>query len=898
MKPYKLITAILLVLFLGSTGYAANIYGLSIQGVVQKIAPETGNDSLTVRDDSLWIVIDDTTRISFIAGDHGGARLQGGINETIEFAYDSIFVDADTNTATPIILFGGYGGALRWNRATDKMQFSNDLSAWSDIGTSSGISESDYNNLIKNGSELKEKLDSTAVKIPTATLADSANGGAIRSETTKLADSTVGGGVRSETTKLADSTVGGSVRAESAQGVVGKAVNSSDPADQEVLTYYTTGDTLGWTSGTSLTEEEVEDFAGGMLGGTETRITVTYQDGTNDIDFVVDDMNDDVPESGDFGAGADLDADGGITDQAVLRAHIDSTVGITVTHLHRANSNEDDSSYLTKAYCDANYTGAGVAYDDIGDPDASGSITMGAHTGTYTSATSGWGGLIINNTVAEQAASGELLTLKVTDAADIHHRYLVAVDGSDTVAIIGHDGIYLGTAAQADSALVTKGYGDANFTGVGASVDLTSEVTGILPEANGGTGDSDLDDLVGASTISVSGGTNKVPGGDVTFSVAAGSINQTQIGTNGVGDDEIDYSAVTLGDFDYQTAWRVFYSNGDGDVTELALGADGTYLESNGVDQVPSFTTPGGGGDVTDVIGGAGLVDDGNTGAITVDMQIGSWPLDLNADSVWLDSTEIVTWPYWTAGYDSVDNWDNLVNDDRDSVLAFSPIVSEAKDSLTSWANEVNAATDSLASWANEVNTNTDHAADNSQAHTDYMLNTGDIATGVYDLGGTTSFEITNSDNPTTDADGEIAWDANDEAIEIYSGDEGESALIPFYQKIDACIFAPDAVADVITLLKVDALLYPHGIEIDQLSFTLPADAAYDIGFHEWTGADPPVFSAQIDSLVTTASDAYIEDGTPVDGAIAADATIRANIRSTDVDWVHIQIIFHVTEGN
>lgn len=37
-----------------------------------------------------------------------------------------------------------------------------------------------------------------------------------------------------------------------------------------------------------LTEEEVEDFVGGMLGGTETGISVTYQDGTNDIDFVVD----------------------------------------------------------------------------------------------------------------------------------------------------------------------------------------------------------------------------------------------------------------------------------------------------------------------------------------------------------------------------------------------------------------------------------------------------------------------------------------------------------------------------------------------------------------------------------------------------------------------------------
>jgi hypothetical protein len=37
------------------------------------------------------------------------------------------------------------------------------------------------------------------------------------------------------------------------------------------------------------------------------------------------------------------------------------------------------------------------------------------------------------------------------------------------------------------------------------------------------------------------------------------------------------------------TAWRVFYSNGTGDVTELALGANGTLLQSNGASSAPSF---------------------------------------------------------------------------------------------------------------------------------------------------------------------------------------------------------------------------------------------------------------------------------------------------------------------
>lgn len=51
-----------------------------------------------------------------------------------------------------------------------------------------------------------------------------------------------------------------------------------------------TGVPAGFADGTDdeRSEEEVEDFVGTMLGGTETGISVTYQDATNDIDFVVD----------------------------------------------------------------------------------------------------------------------------------------------------------------------------------------------------------------------------------------------------------------------------------------------------------------------------------------------------------------------------------------------------------------------------------------------------------------------------------------------------------------------------------------------------------------------------------------------------------------------------------
>ncbi len=48
-----------------------------------------------------------------------------------------------------------------------------------------------------------------------------------------------------------------------------------------------------------------------------------------------------------------------------------------------------------------------------------------------------------------------------------------------------------------------------------------------------------------------------------------------------------------LTSFVNQTAWRLFYSNADGDVTELALGTDGQVLTSTGASTAPQFEDAG-----------------------------------------------------------------------------------------------------------------------------------------------------------------------------------------------------------------------------------------------------------------------------------------------------------------
>ncbi len=77
--------------------------------------------------------------------------------------------------------------------------------------------------------------------------------------------------------------------------------------------------------------------------------------------------------------------------------------------------------------------------------------------------------------------------------------------------------------------------------------------------------------------------------GDIT---ATGTVSGAVIILAGV---PISSGYTNLTQFVDQNNWKLFYSNGSGDVTELALGAATTVLTSNGVSSAPTFETPSGG---------------------------------------------------------------------------------------------------------------------------------------------------------------------------------------------------------------------------------------------------------------------------------------------------------------
>lgn len=84
--------------------------------------------------------------------------------------------------------------------------------------------------------------------------------------------------------------------------------------------------------------------------------------------------------------------------------------------------------------------------------------------------------------------------------------------------------------------------------------------------------------------------------GTLAVALDTGYVIPTQATLDGKADE-----SGGLTQFLGNNTWKVFYSDGSGDVQELALGVDGTFLKSNGAALAPSFSVPAGTGDVTKV---------------------------------------------------------------------------------------------------------------------------------------------------------------------------------------------------------------------------------------------------------------------------------------------------------
>jgi hypothetical protein len=219
------------------------------------------------------------------------------------------------------------------------------------------------------------------------------------------------------------------------------------------------------TTDTQLTEEQVEDFVGGMLtGNTETGITVTYQDADGTIDFVVASQTDENFTTADHSKLDGIEANADVTDTANVTS-AGALMDSEVTNLSQVKA-FDSSDYATAAQ--------GTKADSAQQPPSEGAFANGDKTkldGIETGATADQTDEEIQDIVGAMLSSNTETGITVTyQDADGTIDFVVASQTDENFTTADHSKLD-GIEASAD---VTD---TANVTSAGALMD--SELASI-----------------------------------------------------------------------------------------------------------------------------------------------------------------------------------------------------------------------------------------------------------------------------------------------------------------------------------------------------------------------------------------------------------------------------------
>jgi hypothetical protein len=297
------------------------------------------------------------------------------------------------------------------------------------------------------------------------------------------------------------------------------------------------------TPNTQLSQEQVEDFVGGMLDGTETGITVGYDDTNGNIDFVVADTT----VAGDTGStgitpGDTLTIAGGTN---VTTAMSGDTLTITATDTNTQLSTEQVQDIVGAMFTGNTETRIAATYQD-GD----GTIDL----------------VVDDMTANDDVSNANLLTRLAaleSSGGSADENIVIGADSGDTIVITGNLQVS-GTTTTVNSTTVSlndhnivldsgnstsavvNGAGITLEGGSGSDATFTYSTTGPKFELKLGSSYEDLqvDQLIAAS-LDISGNVDV----DGTLEADAITINGTATGAlallDTVGTSQIDNAAVT-----------------------------------------------------------------------------------------------------------------------------------------------------------------------------------------------------------------------------------------------------------------------------------------------------------------------------------------------------------------
>ena len=249
---------------------------------------------------------------------------------------------------------------------------------------------------------------------------------------------------------VTNAMLAGSIAASKLAGSIGNSLlsNSSITIDGTAVAL---GGSIS-TNNTQLTQENVEDFVGGMLDGTETGISVSYDDTDGNLDFVV--------------ADSDFALTGDVTGTATQTAKGNVSISTSI-----ANNSVDLTTHTTGNYVAGVSAGTGVSVSGSGSEGATATVSIGQAVGTSSDVTFNdvvvSGDLTVNGSTVTNSATNttiedQLIELGTGNSGSASGDSGIVIErGSD-------DNVFIGWDESADRVLV----GTGSFTGA-SSGNLT-----------------------------------------------------------------------------------------------------------------------------------------------------------------------------------------------------------------------------------------------------------------------------------------------------------------------------------------------------------------------------------------------------------------------------------------
>jgi hypothetical protein len=409
------------------------------------------------------------------------------------------------------------GGDLAYNSTTGVMSFTNDAGDISSVvagtGTTGGGTAGDVTINVIGGEGITANANDIAVSASLAGNGLSFSSGVmavgVDGSSIGLSGSDT---IRVKALGVTNAMLAGSIANDKLAGSIANAklANSSITIDGSAVAL---GGSIT-TNNTQLTQEQVEDFVGGMLDGTETGISVSYDDTDGNLDFVVSGVTNDMLAGSinqDKLAGSIANAKLANSTITVDGQSVALGGSVTTTNTQLSTENVED---IVGAMFEGNTeTGLSVVYDDAANDinvvvDDSNFALTGDVTGSVTQTAKG--NVSISTTIAANS---------VALGSDTTGNYIAAVSAGTGVSVSG----------SGEGATSTVSIGQAVATS--SNVQFANLVLSGNLTVNGATSTvSSTNTTIEDALIELGTGTSGTPSNDAGFVIERGSSDNVFIG--------------------------------------------------------------------------------------------------------------------------------------------------------------------------------------------------------------------------------------------------------------------------------------------------------------------------------------------------------------------------------